>query len=220
MLERPDLELLTSGARQLGITLDDLQLHRFSIFTRLLLEWNRQFNLTRITTPREMVIKHYLDSLSCLTVAEFPLDAKVIDVGTGAGFPGIPIEIVRPDLNLTLLDSTRKRLFFLEAALLELGLSGVSLLHGRAEEAGHDPLRREFHDIAVSRAVARLNILAEYCLPLVRYNGIAILQKGPGVDEELEEAKPAIELLGGEIEKTARITLPESDIVRSIIVIR
>jgi len=220
MLETAELELLKDGALQLDIELDDAQLERFSLFTSLLLEWNERFNLTRITDPREIVIKHYLDSLTCLTAVKFPLDARVVDVGTGAGFPGIPMEIARPDLNMGLLDSTRKRLAFLEAAAQELQLGGVSLLLGRAEDAGQDVERREFYDAAVARAVARMNVLVEYCLPLVRVGGFALLQKGPDVDEELKEAGPAITLLGGELESVVNLSLPHSDAKRNLVIIR
>jgi 16S rRNA (guanine527-N7)-methyltransferase len=220
MLEITELELLREGALQLDIELDQPQLERFSLFTDLLLEWNERFNLTRITDPREIVIKHYLDSLTCLTAIKFPLDARVVDVGTGAGFPGIPMEIARPDLNLGLLDSTRKRLAFLEAAAQELQLGGVSLLLGRAEDAGQDVERREYFDASVARAVARMNVLAEYCLPLVRVGGFALMQKGPDVEEELREAGPAITLLGGELEGVANLTLPHSDAKRNLIIIR
>ena len=220
MLDSRQLELLKQGAGEFGLELSDLQLQRFSVFASLLLEWNRKLNLTRITDPTEIVIKHFLDSLSCFAVADFPLDAKVIDVGTGAGFPGIPIEIARPDLNITLLDSTRKRLAFLESVAVELELGGVLLVHGRAEDAGQDIERREFYDVAVARAVARMNALAEYTLPLVRLGGFAIAQKGSEVADELKDAEPGITLLGGEVEKVARVTLPYSDITRSVIVIR
>jgi 16S rRNA (guanine527-N7)-methyltransferase len=220
MLEIAEMELLRDGALQLDTELDDAQLERFSLFTSLLLEWNERFNLTRITEPREIVIKHYLDSLTCLSAVKFPLDARVVDVGTGAGFPGIPMEIARPDLNLGLLDSTRKKLAFLEAAAQELQLAGVSLLLGRAEDAGQDVERREYFDAAVARAVARMNVLAEYCLPLVRIGGFALLQKGPDVDEELREAGPAITLLGGELESVFSLSLPHSDAKRNLIIIR
>jgi 16S rRNA (guanine527-N7)-methyltransferase len=220
MLEIAELELLREGALQLDIELDQPQLERFSLFTDLLLEWNERFNLTRITDPREIVIKHYIDSLTCLTAINFPLDARVVDVGTGAGFPGIPMEIARPDLNLGLLDSTRKRLAFLEAAAQELQLGGVSLLLGRAEDAGQDVERREYYDASVARAVAKMNVLVEYCLPLVRVGGFALIQKGPDVDEELRAAGPAITLLGGELEGVANLTLPHSDAKRNLIIIR
>lgn len=220
MLEIAELELLREGALQLDIELDQAQLERFSLFTDLLLEWNERFNLTRITDHRDIVIKHYLDSLTCLAAIKFPLDARVVDVGTGAGFPGIPMEIARPDLNLGLLDSTRKRLAFLEAAAQELQLGGVSLLLGRAEDAGQDLERREYYDASVARAVAKMNVLAEYCLPLVRVGGFALIQKGPDVDEELREAGPAITLLGGELEGVANLTLPHSDAKRNLIIIR
>lgn len=214
------LALLSDGAKQLGLDVTSDQMAKFAQFGEMLLEWNRRFNLTRITDPKDIVTKHFLDSLSCLAAARLPLDANIVDVGTGAGFPGIPVEIVRPDLNLALLDSTRKRLAFLEVVIEKLELGGVSLLLGRAEDAGHDPLRREFFDAALARAVARMNTLVEYCLPLVRSEGIAIIQKGPDVDDEIEEAKPAIELLGGEIERVFRLTLPHSDLVRHVIVVR
>lgn len=220
MLEQSELQLLKRGARELGIDLNDDQLGLFSMFTEILLEWNSRFNLTRITEPREIVIKHHLDSLTCLAVAEFPMGAKVVDVGTGAGFPGIPLEIARPDLDVSLLESTRKRVAFLEVALQELELAGASLLLGRAEDAGQDPERRELYDIGVARAVARTNVLAEYCLPLVRVGGFVLLQKGPDVIEELKEAGPAITLLGGEVEKVFKLTLPFSDAVRNLVMIR
>ncbi|MDO8586109.1 MAG: 16S rRNA (guanine(527)-N(7))-methyltransferase RsmG [Armatimonadota bacterium] len=220
MLEPAELELLRDGALQLGVELDGAQLGKFSLYTSLLLEWNRKFNLTRITDPREIVLKHYLDSLTCLAAAKFPLDANVVDVGAGAGFPGVPIEIARPDLNVALLDSTRKRIAFLEEVVEKLALAGVSLLLGRAEDAGHDAQRREFYDIAVARAVARMNVLVEYCLPLVRSGGFALLQKGPDAYEELSEARPAITLLGGEIEKVVTLKLPHSDATRNLVIIR
>ena len=220
MLERTGLETLMNGSRQLGIDLGPRQLQQFSTYARLLLEWNDRFNLTRITEPRQIVVKHFLDSLCCLTAAEFPPDAEVVDVGSGAGFPGVPIGIARPDLNIALLDSTRKRLAFLEVLVEELDLAGVSLLEGRAEEAGRDPARRAYYDVAVARAVARMNILAEYVLPLVRVGGFAVAQKGPDAGEELAEAAHAIELLGGTVEKVESVTLPSSDLRRTLVVIR
>ena len=220
MLEPAELELLRDGAMQLGVELDEAQLGKFSVFTSLLLEWNQKFNLTRITDTRDITLKHYLDSLTCLAAAKFPLDARVVDVGAGAGFPGIPIEIARPDLNVALLDATRKRIAFLEEVVERLALAGISLLLGRAEDAGHDALRREFYDISVARAVARMNVLVEYCLPLVRVGGFALLQKGPDVDEELSEARPAITLLGGEMESVVTLNLPHSDAIRKLVIIR
>ena len=137
--------------------------------------------------PREIVIKHFLDSLTCLTAVEFPPDAEVIDVGSGAGFPGVPMEIARPDLNITLLDSTRKRLAFLEALLEELGLAGAAFWKVARRKPGRDPGRRAYYDFAVARAVARLNVLAEYLLPIIRVGGYAIAQKGPDRTKSLRK---------------------------------
>lgn len=220
MHELDDMELLVDGAKQLGIDLTDRQLEQFSIYMSVLLEWNEKFNLTRITDPRDIVIKHFLDSLSCFSAYSFPLDARVIDVGSGAGFPGIPLEIVRPDLNITLLDSTRKRLAFLEEAATQLELAGISILEGRAEEAGRDRTHRAFYQVVMARAVARMNILMEYLLPLVRRGGVAIAQKGPDVREELAEAAHSISLLGGELESIVQVTLPHSGIHRNLVVVR
>jgi 16S rRNA (guanine527-N7)-methyltransferase len=219
MLERAELELLAKGAVEFGLDLSSRQLEQFSKFTDLLLEWNRKFNLTRITESHDIVVKHLLDSLSCFGAAQFPLDTRVVDVGSGAGFPGIPMEIARPDLNITLLDSTRKRLVFAGTVAKELGLS-LRLVHARAEEAGQDIEHREYYRIAVARAVARLNELAEYCLPLVKVGGFLIAQKGPEALEESSEAQHSVKLLGGDVEKIVRLTLPGSDIVRNLVVVK
>jgi len=220
MLGDQELSILDQGARRMGVTLSERQLAQFSVFTDMLLEWNRKFNLTRITEPREIVLRHYLDSLTCLAAAEFKLDAKVIDVGTGAGFPGIPVEIARPDLEMTLLDSTRKRLIFLDFLVERLGLGGVRLFHARAEEAGRDFEHREFYDVAMARAVGKMNVLAEFCLPLVRPGGVMIAQKGPEALREVGDAEGAVNLLGGELEKIARLRIPFSNITRNLPVIR
>ena len=160
-------QLLASGANELGMNLSDRQLDMFDAFTAMMLEWNTKLNLTRITDPEEIAVKHYLDSLVLLAKVEVPEGSSVIDIGTGAGFPGIPLKIARPDLRLTLLDSVRKRLAFLEAAVSELSLSDVEVVHSRAEDAARDKHLRERFDYAVARAVAGLNILAELCLGLV-----------------------------------------------------
>jgi 16S rRNA (guanine527-N7)-methyltransferase len=165
----------------------------------VLLEWNSKMNLTAITDERDIIIKHFLDSVSCL---EFKTDfsgRKVIDVGTGAGFPGVPLKIVKPDIKLTLLDSLKKRTVFLADLMQRLNLE-CEIVHGRAEEMGVNPKYREKYDIVLSRAVASMNILLEYTLPFAKVGGYFICQKGPGVFEEAEEAKKAVEVLGGSIE--------------------
>ena len=187
-------------------------------YASLLVEWNEKMNLTAITDPEGIVIKHFLDSL--LLLKAYPLEegASMIDVGTGAGFPSIPVAAARPDLKLTLLDSLQKRIHFLETVCDSLSIP-AQCIHARAEEAGRMDDFREQYDCATARAVARLRELAEYCLPFVRVGGSFVALKGGEIEEELEEAKFAVKQLGGKIEKVEKFTLP-GDLGRSIVVIR
>jgi len=212
-------EILSSGAAGLGIALDDRQLDALKAFTGLLLEWNAKFNLTRITDPREIAVRHYLDSLSLLPLVEIKPGSAVIDIGAGAGFPAIPLKIARPDLKMTMLDSVRKKLTFLDVVVRELHLADVELVHGRAEDIGRAEGYRERFDLAVSRAVARLNALAELCMPFCRAGGKFVAYKGPEVDEEIKEANRAISILGGELEAAHKFALPHSDARRTLVVI-
>ena len=183
----------------------------------LLLEWNEKINLTAIIEPREVILKHFVDSL---TIAKYIKEnEKLIDVGTGAGFPGIPLSIVKENTDIVLLDSLNKRINFLEEIKQNLKLKNITTIHGRAEEFGKNKKEREIYDIATSRAVAPLNILLEYLLPLVKVGGKAICMKGSNI-EEIENAKNALEILGGKIEKIEEITLPNSDIKRNIIIVK
>ena len=183
----------------------------------LLLEWNEKINLTAIIDPKEIILKHFVDSL---TIAKYIKDdEKMIDVGTGAGFPGIPLSIVKENIDIVLLDSLNKRINFLEEVKENLKLENITTIHGRAEEFGKNKKERETYDIATSRAVAPLNILLEYLLPLVKVGGKAICMKGSNI-EEIENAKNALEILGGQIEKIEEITLPNSDIKRNIIIVK
>lgn len=213
-------EILLTGAHDLGISLSDHQLDAFERFTNLLLEWNAKFNLTRITDPGEIAVKHYLDSLSMLKFVEIPAGARVIDVGTGAGLPGLPLKIVRPDLEMTLLDSVRKKLAFLQVVVDELELPKLELVHGRAEDVGRMPAYREQYDFSISRAVARLNVLAELCMPFCKMDGFFVAYKGPDVKEEVQEAERAISLLGGRLEAVHEFVLPSSDMCRSLVVVK
>jgi len=191
----------------------------FGRYMDILLEWNRKFNLTAITEPDEIIAKHFLDSL-CLSPL-IPGGSSVIDVGTGAGFPGVPLLIAAPDLKLTLLDSLGKRVAFLENLLAELGLP-ARCVHARAEDAGRDAAFREQYDFAVSRAVSRLNVLAELCLPFVRVGGGFIAMKGPrGPDmtEEINEAAAALRELGGQIEEI-KDAKPGGNIAHTLIIVR
>lgn len=208
---------LESKAKQIEIELTKEQTEKYYNYMNLLLEWNEKINLTAIIDPKEIILKHFVDSL---TIAKYIKDdEKLIDVGTGAGFPGIPLSIVKENTDIVLLDSLNKRINFLEEVKENLKLENITTIHGRAEEFGKNKKERETYDIATSRAVAPLNILLEYLLPLVKVGGKAICMKGSNI-EEIENAKNALEILGGKIEKIEEITLPNSDIKRNIIIVK
>lgn len=210
-------EELENAAKQIEIELTKEQIEKYYNYMNLLLEWNEKINLTAIIEPREIILKHFVDSL---TIAKYIKDdEKLIDVGTGAGFPGIPLSIVKENTDIVLLDSLNKRINFLEEVKENLKLENITTIHGRAEEFGKNKNEREKYDIATSRAVASLNILLEYLLPLVKVGGRAICMKGSNI-EEIENAKNALEILGGKIEKIEEITLPNSDIKRNIIIVK
>ena len=193
------------------------QLEKFYRYMELLIEWNEKINLTAIIEPEEIVLKHFIDSL---TIYKDLKNAKsFVDVGTGAGFPGIPIAIINNTLKVTLVDSLNKRLIFLQEVIKELNLNNVELVHARAEEFGQNKKYREKFDIATSRAVANLATLSEYLLPLVKINGKAISMKAGNASQEIEGAKKAIKTLGGNINNIEEFNLPQSDIGRTIIII-
>ena len=204
-----DSEKLTSLSNSFGVQLDKTAIERFDAYARLLKEWNEKINLTAITDPLGITVKHFADSLSVFKYCSFPQNSKVIDVGTGAGFPGVALLIARPDLQLTLLDSTKKKLTVIENILSEIGLN-AELLHSRAEEAGQNGNYREKYDFATARAVANLRELSEYCLPFVKRGGCFISMKGASAPEELSGAKKAIAVLGGEIEKAENFSLEDA----------
>ena len=210
--------LLLADAEKLGISLSDDALAKFDLLAHLMIEQNKTMNLTAITDPDGIAVKHFADSLSALTAAEFESGARVLDVGTGAGFPGLPLLIVRPDLKLTMLDSTAKKLKYVSSAAESLGLS-PEILHARAEEAGRKPEYREGFDIVCSRAVAALNVLCEYCLPFVKVGGCFIAMKSAKAGEEIEQAQAAIKLLGGKITDEKSFKLSDGG-ERNLIVIK
>ena len=200
------------------MNIDDVSAKKFVIYMELLREWNERMNLTAITDEEGILVKHFFDSCS---ISDFVgNNSKIIDVGTGAGFPGLPLKIVNDSLNLTLVDSLNKRINFLNEVKNRLGLKDVETVHGRAEDVGIDNKYREKYDFAVSRAVAELRILVEYLLPLVKVGGKVIAMKGPNVDEEVENSKKAIKLLGGEIEKIESFKLGDTDNERTVIIIK
>ncbi|WP_243136880.1 16S rRNA (guanine(527)-N(7))-methyltransferase RsmG [Alkaliphilus serpentinus] len=210
---------MKKGFSDLGIDLNENQMNQFMIYKNLLLEWNEKMNLTAIEDERDIVIKHFIDSISCLKVKGFDKINRLIDVGTGAGFPGIPIKIMEPNIELTLLDALNKRVTFLKEVCKETSLVKVDFLHGRAEDFGRLDDFRESYDAAVSRAVASLNVLVEYCMPFIKVGGIFICQKGPQVEDEMASSKKAIEVLGGKVVEKLEISLPLSDIKHKIVVI-
>lgn len=203
---------------KINLDLDDKKIEQFYKYMNLLIEWNEKINLTAITEPDDIILKHFIDSL---TIAKYiENEQKVADIGTGAGFPGIPLKIAKPDTHVYLIDSLNKRIKFLDEVIKQNTLRDTFAIHARAEEIGHNKEYRGKFDIVTSRAVARLNVLLEYMMPLVKLGGKCICLKGPNVEEELEEAKKAIEVLGGKIEKVKEIELPDSDNQRTIIVIK
>lgn len=211
-------DLLFSEAQSIGITLDDIALDRFKKYYEMLIDYNSRMNLTAITEEQDVIVKHFCDSLYPLVKFDVPKSAKIIDVGTGAGFPGIPLLIARPDLKLTLLDGLNKRLVFLSDVLSAISLE-AEIVHARAEEGATDKNYREKFDIATSRAVARLNILSEYCLPYLKKGGIFLALKGPAAAEELKEAQNALKVLGGELESSEEYRLSD-DSERTILSVR
>lgn len=210
-------ELLKNGFSAMKLSVSDAQVAQLEDFTARMLDTNKVMNLTRITDPKEIAEKHLLDCASLLQAADFS-QKSVVDVGCGAGFPGMPLHILCPSCELTLLDSLGKRIRFLQGCIDAMNLSDIEAVHARAEEfaAKH----REQYDFAVSRAVAQLNVLAELSLPLVKQGGAFIAMKSKDTDEELERAKKAIRLLGGEIEKIIDYTIPHTEIIHRLVVIR
>lgn len=215
------MEVLRKGCKELGIILSEKQEQQFMKYYQLLLEWNQRVNLTSITDYEDVINKHFLDSLCLVKIPDVigKEKKKVIDVGTGAGFPGIPLKIIFPEIQLTLLDSLNKRINFLNALVEELELDEVTAIHGRAEELGKNKEYRETFDLCVSRAVAHLSVLSEYCIPLVRVKGDFVPYKSGNIQEELEEAQGAVKLLGGCIRDKVEFTVPNSDMSRSLICI-
>jgi 16S rRNA (guanine527-N7)-methyltransferase len=210
---------LAQGAAALGVPLDARALDAFALYLEELTLWNQRFNLTAIEDPDEIIVKHFLDSLSCAAVLDLPAARSLIDVGSGAGFPGLALKIAFPHLRLVLLDALEKRLRFLDRLAERLGMEAVTTLHARAEDAGRAPEWREQFDVVTARAVARLDTLCEYCLPFAAVGRVFVAQKGPEVAEELSQAARAIRTLGGGSPSLRTLTLPGSDVRRSLITI-
>ena len=212
-------ELLCESCRKIGVELNQAQLKQFMTYKDMLVEWNEKMNLTAITDDREIILKHFVDCLALCSAADMS-GKKIIDVGTGAGFPGVPVKIACPDIDITLLDSLNKRITFLNELTKALELEKTDCVHMRAEDGGNDKGLRESFDMCISRAVANLAVLCEYCLPFVRVGGMFISMKGPDVSQEISEAEKAIKVLGGEISEIKKVSIAETDINHSLIIIK
>lgn len=222
----PDWSRLTQGADALGVALDDTQIEALRLYLRRLREWNTRFNLTAIQAPDEILVKHFLDSLSCALAVDFQDARSLIDVGTGAGFPGLVLKIAYPHLDVVLLDAVQKRLNFLRHVADELGLQHVRTVHARAEDAAtaaprpgtpETPRLREQFDVVTARAVSRLAVLAEWTVPFARVGGVVLAMKGPEPGEEVREAERALQLLGAGTPVVRELQLPGTDLRRSLI---
>lgn len=202
--------------------LTDKQKQQFNLYFKFLIEVNQNVNLTRITVEDEVYLKHFYDSITPLLVLGevFAQNVSLCDVGAGAGFPSIPIKILRPDIKVTIVDSLAKRLTFLKELTNKLGLDNVELVHGRAEDVGQNKLYREKFDIVTARAVAKMSVLSEYCLPLVKKGGYFVALKGPKAEDELDEGKKAIATLGGELIKDEEMTLPGTSEERTLVLVK
>ena len=209
--------LLFQYAKNLEIVLSENQVKKFYEYMLLLLEWNERINLTSITDEKNIVLKHFVDSI---TICKYiPKNAKLLDVGTGAGFPGIPVKIVRDDVEVVLLDSLNKRILFLDDVIDKLDMKNIQAVHGRAEEFGRNKDFRQSFDVVTSRAVANMAVLSEYLIPFSKLGGKCVIMKGSDFEEELNNSKKAIKVLGGKINSVDEFVLPASDMKRTIVVV-
>ena len=213
-------ELMKTASNDVGLEFTELQYEQFIKYMRLLQEWNEKINLTAITEDEEVIKKHFIDCIKSFKSEPIRKAKAIIDVGTGAGFPGLPIAIMNQNVKVTLLDSLNKRINFLNLVVKELGLKNVTTIHSRAEDGARKPELREKFDVATSRAVANMAVLSEFCMPYVKKGGYFVALKGPAIDEELENGKKAIKILGGELKEIIEISIEETDLKHNIVDIK
>lgn len=213
-------ELMKTASNDVGLEFTELQYEQFIKYMRLLQEWNEKINLTAITEDEEVIKKHFIDCIKSFKSEPIRKAKAIIDVGTGAGFPGLPIAIMNQNVKVTLLDSLNKRINFLNLVVKELGLKNVITIHSRAEDGARKPELREKFDVATSRAVANMAVLSEFCMPYVKKGGYFVALKGPAIDEELENGKKAIKILGGELKEIIEISIEETDLKHNIVEIK
>ena len=219
-MQPSDLKYLEEGLKDYGLSLTEKQKNQFVTYGTMLQEWNQKMNLTAITDSEEIAVKHFLDSITGVRLVDFSKVESMIDLGTGAGFPGIPLKIMFPNLQVTLADSLNKRLTFLNSVIEQIELKEIITVHGRAEDLARNPEFRENFDLCASRAVANLATLSEYCIPFVKINGSFLSYKGPDADREIKEAKNAIERMGGRFEESVHFTLPPYEDERTLVLIK
>ncbi|WP_374048109.1 16S rRNA (guanine(527)-N(7))-methyltransferase RsmG [Clostridium sp. MB40-C1] len=213
-------DILETACNSLGLELDEEKYNQFIQYKDLLKEWNEKVNLTAIKEDEEIIKKHFIDSMKIFQFHPLKNSKKIIDIGTGGGFPGIPMKIIRPDIDIVLLDSLRKRINVLDDILYKIGIDDVITMHGRAEEYGVREEHREQYDAVVSRAVANLAVLSEFCIPYVKVGGYFVAMKGPSVDEEIENAKKAVSILGGKIEGIIEVDIEGSDLNHNLVIVK
>lgn len=213
-------ELMKTAAEDAGMSLNEVQYERFIKYMRLVQEWNTKINLTAITEDDEFIQKHFIDCIKAFKCEELKKAKTLIDVGTGAGFPGLPIAIMKEDLKVTLLDSLNKRVTFLNLVVRELGLKNVVTIHSRAEDGARDKNLREVFDIATSRAVANMTVLSEFCMPYVKVNGHFLALKGPAIEDELKDSKNAIGTLGGKLVEVKEVSVENTDLRHNLVLVK
>ena len=212
-------EIMKEAAEKEGLSFSEEQYKQFMLYKELLQEWNEKINLTAIIEDEQIIKKHFIDSIKAFKFEGLKTAKNLIDVGTGAGFPGIPLKIMRPDLEVVLLDSLNKRVNFLNEVIRQLKLKKISTVHGRAEDFSRQEGYRENFEVAISRAVANMAVLSELCIPYVEENGYFIALKGPAIDEELKDGKRAVEILGGELKDIIKVNIEDSDLEHNLVVV-